>query len=768
MILETDFALDELQRLLDDFSDLFGMATALLDLDGKILVASHWQAACTQFHRVNPQTAARCLESDTALASHLEAGQEYNVYRCKNGLVDVAVPVKVGGEHIANLFAGQFFFAKPNLKFFAEQSAQFQFESSNYLSAINEIPVFAEDRVNSMMRFLVRTSELIGEAALKRKELQDALIKVADSEKMLLSILDGVDACIYLKDLNGKYKFVNQAVRDLLQASPNEVIGFGDEKFFDAQTALQIRANDAEVLEGGESVRREEANSTLVTGEQRVYLSNKMPLRDHKGRITALCGISFDITELKAYERQLKRLAHFDPLTRLPNRTLLADRLQQAIKQCKRTDRQLAVLFFDLDNFKEANDRFGHDTGDKLLFMVADRLQSALREGDTLARLGGDEFVAVFANLATIKEIDTVIDRLKLLMSQGFPIQGENIRLTLSMGLTYYPQQDADVDAEQLVRQADHAMYFAKQSGGDRCVHFDTMKDKRARLKYEIVEDVRQALEGGQLVLHYQPKVNMSHHELVGVEALLRWEHPEKGLIPPMYFLPAIEADDLMIQVGDMVIDAALIQLEVWHDQGLRIPISVNVASRQLLCPAFLDKLKAALHLHPKGDGFLDLEIVETSSLEDLAAVTTVIKAAKKLGVTFSLDDFGTGYSSLTYLKNLPVDTLKIDQSFVRGSLATPEDLGILKGTIGLANVFGMSLVAEGVETEEHATMLLDLGCHIGQGYAFARPMPGEELQNWLRTWHKMHGVIPSRFDQSPILQDSSGQSQEPRAAAST
>lgn len=734
LILETDFALGELQCLLDDFSDLFEVATALLDLDGKVLAAARWQEACVKFHRVSPLTSARCLESDTALAGNLQAGQEYNVYCCKNGLVDVAVPVKISGVHVANLFAGQFFFSKPSLKYFIDQASQAGFERSDYLDAINEVPVFSEDRVHSMMRFLVRTAQLIGEAALKRKQLQDALIKVADSEKMLLSILDSVDACIYLKDLDGKYTFVNKALRDLWHATPEDVIGFGDEKFFDADTARQIRANDAEILAKGIAVRREEETTILSSGKQQVYLATKLPLYDHKGSIHALCGISFDITESKAYEHQLTRLAHYDTLTRLPNRVLLADRLQQAMKQSERSSTRIAVLFLDLDNFKEVNDEFGHDVGDKLLFMVAERLQRALRGGDTLSRLGGDEFVAVFANLTSDSEIEPVIERLRSLMASSFSIEGKEIELTMSLGLTHYPQADESVDAEQLVRQADHAMYFAKQSGGDRCVKFDAMKDKKARQKFGIVEEVRQALEAGQLVLHYQPKIDMRTSALVGVEALIRWQHPDRGLVPPLHFLPAIENDELIVQVGDMVIESALIQLATWHERGIKIPVSVNVASRQLLCPEFLDKLKVAMFLHPTAVGFLDLEIVESSSLEDLAAVTRVIESAKNLGVTFSLDDFGTGYSSLTYLKNLPVETLKIDQSFVRGSLNSPEDLGILKGTIELAKVFGLSLVAEGVETHQHASMLLDLGCHIGQGYAYARPMPGQALEVWLQT----------------------------------
>jgi diguanylate cyclase (GGDEF)-like protein len=453
---------------------------------------------------------------------------------------------------------------------------------------------------------------------------------------------------------------------------------------------------------------------------------------------------------LMEHEQHLEQIAHYDALTCLPNRVLLADRLQQGMIQAQRRGQRLAVVYLDLDGFKNINDLHGHAAGDQLLITVAARMKQALREGDTLARLGGDEFVAILDDLADVGDSFPIVNRVLSAASQSMEIEGLMLQVSASLGLTFYPQVD-EIDPDQLLRQADQAMYHAKLSGKNRFHVFDAEHDNIIRGHHESLEQIRQALIARQFVLYYQPKVNMRSGEILGAEALIRWQHPEKGLLSPAAFLPVIENHHLAIEVGEWVIDAALSQIERWHELGLDISVSVNVGALQLQQLDFVAHLREILANHPnvKPDS-LEIELLETSALEDLARVSQIIKTCREIGVKFSLDDFGTGYSSLAYLKLLPVTMLKIDQSFVRDMLGDPDDLAILNGVIGLSAAFRREVIAEGVETIEHGELLLQLGCELAQGYGIARPMPADELPGWSIKWKP----DPSWVNQSAVSRD--------------
>ncbi len=578
---------------------------------------------------------------------------------------------------------------------------------------------------------------------------------LAASENKLQTILDSVDACIYLKDPHCRYLFANRATRDLLKRTADEIIGFSDTDFFDETTAARIRRNDALVLHKGRTIVGEETNTIRHSGQTLTYRSTKLPLFDDDGTIYALCGISTDITALKEREAQLEHIAHYDMLTMLPNRVLLADRLHQAMVQARRRHRLLAVVYLDLDGFKAINDRHGHDIGDQLLVALSGRMKETLRDSDTLARLGGDEFIAVLLDLPDSVDSLPMIERLLAAAAQPVPVGELILNASASLGVTFYPQAD-DVDADQLLRQADQAMYQAKLAGKNRFHFFDAEKDRSARGMHASLEHIRQALENRQLVLHYQPKVNMRTGEIIGVEALLRWDHPEQGVLPPDDFLPLVENHPLAVRLGEWVLEEVLNQIEAWQATGIHLPVSINVGARQLLQPSFSGDLHELLARHPAiPPAQLEIEILETSALEDLAQVSKVIDDCRTTGIRFSLDDFGTGYSSLSYLKRLPVDQLKIDRSFVIDMLDDPDDLTILDGVISLALAFGRQVIAEGVETEEHARMLLRLGCELGQGYGIARPMPAPEIESWIRHWRPdatWKTIAPVRRELLPLL----------------
>jgi diguanylate cyclase (GGDEF)-like protein/PAS domain S-box-containing protein len=479
--------------------------------------------------------------------------------------------------------------------------------------------------------------------------------------------------------------------------------------------------------------------SRRKNGEVYAEMLTISAVRNTEGRLQNYVALFSDITPIKAHQQQLENIAHFDPLTQLPNRLLLADRLHQAMLQSQRHENQMALAYLDLDGFKAINDSHGHDAGDALLVALAQSMKHSLREGDTLARIGGDEFVAVLADLNQFDDHDPLLQRLLQAASSPVWVQGKSgpvaLQVSASIGVTLYPQDNSDADL--LMRHADQAMYVAKQSGKNRYRLFDVAHDAAIKVQIESLARIRSALDQQEFVLFYQPKANLLTGKVTGAEALIRWQHPERGLLSPANFLPVFEDHPMSVDLGEWVIATVLAQMQTWQAQGLYLPISVNIGARQLQQDGFAERLSLLLAAQPEvAPGQLQLEVLETSSLEDLAKAGVAMAACQKLGVSFALDDFGTGYSSLTYLRRLPAETLKIDQSFVRDMLDSPNDLAIVRGVIGLAHAFGREVIAEGVETAAHGELLASIGCALAQGYGIARPMPAAELPDWTVQWH--------------------------------
>lgn len=467
------------------------------------------------------------------------------------------------------------------------------------------------------------------------------------------------------------------------------------------------------------------------SGEIFVELLTISTVRNRHGEISQFVGIFSDITLLKQHQQRLEHLAHFDALTQLPNRMLLGDRMQTAMAQTERSGKVLAVCYLDLDGFKPVNDLYGHAVGDRLLVEVAQRLKTCVRAGDTVSRLGGDEFVLLFSALDNVHECDHAIGRIIATLTQPFMIDAHLISISASIGVTLFPNDGADADT--LLRHADQAMYAAKQAGRNRYHLFDPESDRRARVRRDELSRLREGLARGEFALYYQPKVNMREGSVIGAEALIRWHHPELGLLLPGQFLPTIEGSELAIELGDWVIREALQQMAQWRSAGLEMTVSINIAGNHLQSPAFARRLGELLACFPNVPAAsLELEILETAALEDIALAAEIFAECRKLGVTFALDDFGTGYSSLTYFRRLPADVLKIDQSFVRDMLDDPDDLSIVEGVIGLTQAFKRKVIAEGVETVEHGLVLLLLGCDVAQGYGIAHPMPAAALPEWV------------------------------------
>ena len=440
-----------------------------------------------------------------------------------------------------------------------------------------------------------------------------------------------------------------------------------------------------------------EVCSRRKSGERYTQLLSLSAVRDGGGTVQHFVGLFSDISQLKNHQAELDRVAHYDPLTGTPNRRLLADRLEQSIARCAHTTQSLAVCQLDLDGFRQVNEQYGHSAGDALLRAVANQLKAVLRTGDTLARLGGDEFALLLADIESPEDCSNILARVQAAINTPVPFADATLHATASIGVSLYP--DDNVDGDTLLRHADQAMYLAKEAGKNRYHLFDPESDRKAQDHRRQLERLRLALARGEFVLHYQPKVDLGDGRVFGVEALIRWQDPERGLVAPGEFLPYIANVEAMERaLGEWVLAQALAQLDQWLKRGLQIDMSVNISAHQLMHADFVDHLDSLLRRYPElPRARLELEILETAAIADMQRAIEVMQRCASLGIRFALDDFGTGYSSLTYLRKLPVDTLKIDQSFVRDMLVDPDDRAIVDGVIRLASAFNRHVIAEGV-----------------------------------------------------------------------
>lgn len=547
--------------------------------------------------------------------------------------------------------------------------------------------------------------------------------------RITASVFDTSHEAILITDAGNNIVDVNPAFLQITGYGREEVLGRNPRLLNSGRQDSDFYAAMWQSLTQ-EKAWRGEIWNRRKSGEIYAEILSISVITDADGRVQRYVGVFSDISHLKEHEAELSRIAHYDALTGIPNRVLLADRMKQAIAQSTRDQKMVAVCYLDLDGFKHINDSMGHDAGDQVLVETAKRIRKTIRGGDSVARLGGDEFVVVLLDLEKGEECVATLDRLLAAISEPMQVKGSPVTLSTSIGVSLYPLDDENPDT--LLRHADQAMYVAKQSGKNRFYIYDPALDMRAHNQHEFLKNVRQGLEGGQFELYYQPKIELRTKRLAGAEALIRWRHPERGLLSPAEFLRPVENTELDIEIGDWVIAAALAQIDRWQRAGLNIEVSINISAHHLESAGFAEKLQLQLARYPgMTPRMLQIEVLETVALNDITIVRGVIDACRRFGVKFALDDFGTGYSSLSYLSNLPVDVLKIDQSFVRDMLEDKGDMAIVHGIIALAQAFGRETVAEGIETGAHYRALRDMGCDMGQGYGIARPMPADELAGW-------------------------------------
>jgi diguanylate cyclase (GGDEF)-like protein/PAS domain S-box-containing protein len=559
-------------------------------------------------------------------------------------------------------------------------------------------------------------------------------------EQRFYDLVQGLDAVVWEAEVRGeeiRFTFISDHVAALLGYPVQRWLGH---EFWPA--VVHPDDHDAvfdfynQILEGdGGSRERFEieyrarrADGGLLWLHDVVHLT---PGGEGPGRLR---GVTMDISARKEMEVRLAHLANHDPLTGLPNRNLLADRLGQALIAAARHARAAGVLFLDLDRFKVINDSLGHSAGDRLLKAVAERLQDSVREGDTVARLGGDEFIVILDDMAQPQDAALVAQKILESFVQPFHVEVpeaggvQEFFFTTSIGISLYPGDGEDVDT--LLKNADTAMYRAKERGGNSYQFFTPEMDTRARQRLSLENALRNALERREFVLHYQPQIDLATQNVIGVEALLRWNHPEQGLVAPADFIPLLEETGFIVPVGEWVLREACAQATAWRASGLPpLRVAVNLSARQLRHERFADTVAAALADTGMDPGDLELEITESAVMQQVEVSLETLSRVRALGVRLAMDDFGTGYSSLSHLKLLPINTVKIDQSFVRDMPADENDAAIVQAIIVLARTLRLDVIAEGVETKEQLAFLRAHGCDAMQGYLFSRPLPAAEVK---------------------------------------
>lgn len=567
----------------------------------------------------------------------------------------------------------------------------------------------------------------------ERKRAEEEL---REQQNFLRQVLDTNPSLIFVKDSKGRFTLVNKAMADVYGTTVEELIGRYDAAFSSNQEAVEARIRaDREVMDTLQSkLVPEEAVTDLRTGEARYFQVIKVPIVSPDGVSRRVLGVATNITERKQIEERLKHQALHDPLTGLPNRVLFADRLKHALARIERQESRIAVLFVDLDNFKVVNDSLGHEAGDLLLTRLGQRLAAHLRAEDTLVRFGGDEFAVLLEDVAEGSRAALVAERITEELRAPFILGDREIVLSASIGVVLYTA--GLEDPALLLRAADMALYRAKSRGKSRYEMFNQAMNTQALERLDLEADLRQAIEREELVIHYQPKVQLATGRIIGTEALLRWEHPERGLVSPDNFIPVAEETQLIRPIGRWVLREACRQAREWQEgrsSGPPLLMSVNLSLEQLQHPRLIDEVAQTLEETGVNPGALVLEITESMVMKDAESSIATLRRLKALGVRLALDDFGTGYSSLAYLKRFPIDMIKIDRSFVGGLGQDPEDTAIVRAIIGLAGALDLEVVAEGVETAEQMSRSQDLGCELGQGYYFAKPLPSVEVGELLR-----------------------------------
>ncbi len=598
-------------------------------------------------------------------------------------------------------------------------------ETRDELQMLNE---HLEERVEE------RTAALTAEIA-ERKRVEEAL---RESQHFIERVADATPSILYIYDsVEQRNVYTNLQVAAILGYTPEEVKRMRTvltqtllhpddmERVYENNIRLLAAARDHDIIETEYRMRHANGEWRWLYGRETVFTRNS------DGTPRQILGTAQDITDRKQAEDKINYLAYHDALTDLPNRTLFEDRLRHALTLAQNSEQMLAVLSIDIDRFKAINDTLGHTVGDQLLCGVAGRLSSCVRESDTVARVGGNEFAILLTQIKRANDSVKIAQNIHEALKPPFNFEGQELYATTSIGISLFPLDGEEI--QTIVKNAGAALYRAKEQGGSNYQFYKADMNAEALKRLEMENDLRRMLERGECVVHYQPQVNVNSGQIVGMEALVRWQHSELGLISPAEFIPLAEETGLIVPIGEWVMRTACEQVKRWQELGLTpLRVSVNLSARQFQQPGLVEVVARALAETGLGPSYLELELTESSVMKNPEQAIVVLKALKAMEVRISIDDFGTGYSSLSYLKRFPLDVLKIDRTFVCDTTSDQNDAAIVRAIITLAHSLSRKVIAEGVETEEQLSFLRSLRCDEMQGYLFSKPLPAESFEQLL------------------------------------
>nr|WP_210273497.1 bifunctional diguanylate cyclase/phosphodiesterase [Rhizobium leguminosarum] len=564
----------------------------------------------------------------------------------------------------------------------------------------------------------------------ERKQAEDAINSV---RTQLLSVLQTMPDMIWVKDMNGVYLLCNHTFELLTGMAEAEVVGKTDFELFDIERALFFQQSDKAAIKAGECILSDEEWVVSQENGQTILLeTRKVPVIDAAGEVVGVLGVARDVTELNVSRQKIHQMAFYDPLTSLPNRSLFNDRLRQMITSAGSRGQRAGLMLIDIDHFKVVNDTMGHPVGDDLLCQAAARLNASVRDYDTVARLGGDEFAILLPDISQGDDLGRIANNILDKFRERFLLDGQEVFVSCSVGIALYPDDSAD--ANDLVKYADSAMYLAKRSGRNSFRFYSKDLTASAEERMRLESDLRRAIERGELELHYQPKVLLDSGAMVGCEALLRWRHPEMGMIPPVRFIPVAEDTGLIVELGRWVMrEACQTAAELNADRRSPYKVAINLSVKQFQSAGLVKSVAQILDETGCRAEWVEIEITESLLLDQKDETLQALSELRSMGFSIAIDDFGTGYSALNYLARFPIDTLKIDRSFINSTDRRNEEL--VKAILSIARCLGQSVVAEGVETAEQAAFLVANGCGTAQGFLYSKAVPKADIiALWLRS----------------------------------
>lgn len=600
----------------------------------------------------------------------------------------------------------------------SEETITYQTDASFGIMEIRKAPIYHPD--GTLMGILGIARDIT-----ERRYHEE---KLSTKEREFRSLAENSPDVIIRYDCEGRRVYVNPMGEKLFGCTAEDIVGKTPLDASPIPSEMMFMDKFHTVIQTGHSMEIETAFATPNGGQGWGHM-RIVPEFDTNGNVVSVLTIGRDISERKTTEKKIEYMAHHDALTGLPNRILAQDRTEKILIKAQSTEKRAALLFIDLDGFKTINDSMGHSIGDEVLKTVALRLTEGLRSSDIISRQGGDEFLLILSDIEDINDIVTIANKLLLQFENPFHVADHPLSLSASIGIAIYPEHGNSF--ESLLQSADMAMYKAKESGKNGYYFYTNQMNHNFIGQFKLQNDLKSALQNNDFVLYYQPQIDLVRNCITGVEALIRWKHPELGMIPPMNFIPIAETNGLIVQIGQWVIEEACRQAAQWHNNGMKITVAVNISAVQFKRGNLETVVKDALKLSGLNPHFLELELTESILIHDAENILKTVQTLKELGIQLSIDDFGTGYSSLAYLKRFAVDKLKIDQSFIRDILRDQEDAAIVRTIIQMAKSLNLKTIAEGVENASVLTIIDSYGCDEVQGYHFAKPLDAAQLEDY-------------------------------------